>query len=70
MLKLPLTCPNGHGTMILTKRTNTIVYKGKLITYTKESYVCSTCELEACTIEQAGNIQEQIREAIDNKTFQ
>ncbi len=53
-------CPNGHGTMHLVKKTDTIKYRGMEIPYAEECWQCPVCGLEANTVEQAAAIQEAV----------
>lgn len=54
-------CPNGHGSMPLTRKINTVRFRGVDISYKKECHTCPECGLEAGTVEQAGDVQNAIR---------
>lgn len=56
-------CPKGHGPMGLTKLQKCKTFRGIDIEYAAEAFVCSTCGLEAGTVQSAGDVQRAIADA-------
>jgi len=58
-----MDCPSGHRKMILRKTKKTITFRGVKIIVPTEHYRCTTCGIEAGTVEQTARIQKTIADA-------
>jgi len=62
MKRLGMSCPNGHGKMVLEKKKKRITFRGVNITVPISQYVCKVCGIEAGTVKQVADIQKAILE--------
>jgi len=58
-----LNCPKGHGVMEIRPVKKELTFKGVDLTVATDSYVCSTCGIEAGTTNTAGAWQHAIADA-------
>ena len=58
-----LLCPGCHQKLVLKKIEKQTRFRGVLVIYEAEVYVCPVCGLEAGTIESAGAVQRAIADA-------
>ena len=58
-----LSCPNGHGKMLLETVHKSMRFRGVDITYPVSHYKCQICNVEAGTVEQTAAIQRAISDA-------
>lgn len=64
----PQHCPGCKNKMHLKKKDKKTHFRGVLIRYPSEAYVCPECGLESGTIQQAGLVQKLISDAYRKKT--
>jgi putative zinc finger/helix-turn-helix YgiT family protein len=58
-----LSCPVCHNKLLLQKIKKETRFRGVLVHYEAETYVCPVCRLEAGTIESASAVQKAIADA-------
>ena len=63
MKKIGMSCPNGHGKMVIKKEKKRMTFRGVNITVTTNQFVCKVCGIEAGTVKQVADIQKAILEA-------
>ena len=56
-----MNCPNGHGPMPLKTVQKKMAFRDAEISIPAKMHVCSTCKLEAGTIEQTAQLQQLIQ---------
>ncbi len=62
-----MNCPNGHGPMPLKTVQKKMAFRDAEISIPAKMHVCSTCKLEAGTIEQTAQLQQLIADAYRKK---
>jgi putative zinc finger/helix-turn-helix YgiT family protein len=63
MKEIGMSCPNGHGKMVIKKARKRVTFRGVNIIVPIEQYICTVCSVEASTIDQATAIQKAISDA-------
>lgn len=58
-----MSCPNGHGKMVIRREKKRMTFRGVNITVPINQYVCTVCGMEAGTANQTADIQKAISEA-------
>jgi putative zinc finger/helix-turn-helix YgiT family protein len=58
-----LSCPGCHNKLLFQKIKKEIRFRGVLVHYEAETYICPVCGLEAGTIETASAVQKAIADA-------
>jgi len=58
-----MSCPNGHGKMVIRREKKRMTFRGVNITVPINQYVCTVCSMEAGTVNQTADIQKAISEA-------
>ncbi len=58
-----MSCPNGHGKMMVKKTKKQMTFRGVNLIVPIEQYVCTVCGKEAGTASQTADIQKAISEA-------
>ena len=63
MKETGMSCPNGHGKIVIKKVRKKVAFRGINIIVPIEQYICQVCGVEASTIDQAADIQKAISDA-------
>jgi putative zinc finger/helix-turn-helix YgiT family protein len=63
MKEIGMSCPNGHGKIVIKKVRKKVAFRGINIIVPIEQYVCEVCGVEAGTVDQATAIQKEISDA-------
>src|SRR4030042_5925401 len=63
MKEIGMSCPNGHGKIVIKKVRKKVAFRGINIIVPIEQYICQVCGVEASTIDQATDIQKAISDA-------
>ena len=63
MMMRGINCPNDHGEMTLSRIGKETTFKGELINYEYETYVCEKCNVNIGTIDQTAAAQNAIADA-------
>ncbi|MCJ7443351.1 MAG: type II toxin-antitoxin system MqsA family antitoxin [Methanotrichaceae archaeon] len=63
MKEIGMSCPNGHGKIVIKKVRKKVAFRGINIIVPIEQYICQVCGVEASTIDQAADIQKAISDA-------
>jgi putative zinc finger/helix-turn-helix YgiT family protein len=66
MEKKAMSCPNGHGKMLLKDFIKSVEFRDVDITYQVKNYVCRVCGIEVGTINQTAATQRAISDAYRN----